>query len=188
MDDPEITTLIHNVARGDLAARGELFRRVEHQLRAIATRRLRHERHGAAIEVTLLIDDAFMRLVGKDMPWESRGHFYRAAAKAMRQILIDHARKRSRARAGGGWVKASVDVNALAIPGNELHLPALDDALHALERLDARQAEVVQLHFFGGFSWDEIAMILGVSRRTVMYDWKSAKAWLHKELSDVANR
>ncbi len=175
----DITTILGRIERGETEARSELFRRVEEELRVIGRAYLRQERPDHSIEATMLVDDAFMRLVG-NTPLQDRTHFYRAAARAMRHILIDHARQHDRRPQGHREV---VEPNELFTSPLSTDLLALDEALKKLANLDSRQVEVVELHHFGGRTMDETAEILGVSRSTIKNDWAFAKAWLHRELT-----
>ena len=183
---PEITTLLTQLADGDREAQDVLYRAVECELKTIARRLLAREKSGVTLQPTLLVDDAFVRLVrDNDLgPWESRRHYYRVAAKAMRQILVDHARRRTAAKRGGGERFDAVEPDE--IPDSASHFKSwldLNDALERFARIDPRAAQIVELHHFGGRTHFEVARILNVSERTVKSDWQSAKMWLRRELS-----
>lgn len=171
----DVTTLIGAVYGGDSEAQNQLFRLIDGELRAIAEPLMRGERPDHSWQVTLLVDEAFMRLVAKG-PWQNRKHFYRTAARAMRRLLIDHARKRR-------IECVSVEPDELCGASEAVDLEALNEALGRLEDFDSRMATVVELHHFGGRTLQETADILGASRSAVKRDWAIAKAWLHRELS-----
>lgn len=180
----DITGLLELAGGGDQDAQQEVFRRVEDELRKIAESFMRGERPDHSLSSTVLVDEVFMRLVvGGNSRWTNRAHFYRAAAKAMRNLLVDYARQRNRQRRGREHVRIELDLNQFAQDSQQIDLLALDEALRELERLDPRQAEVVELHHFGGHTLQKTADILGVSLSTVKTDWASAKAWLHKQLA-----
>ena len=137
-------------------------------------------------QVTVLIDDAFLRLVGEtaDISWHDRKHFYRAAARVMRRMLIDHERQRRAERRGGGEHKRmALDPDMLGETQQRIDVLALDEALTRLSQIDPRQSEIVELHHFGGCSLKETAKLLGISLTTAKADWRTAKAWLHRELT-----
>lgn len=155
------------------------------ELRNLARARLRHERQGHSLQATALVHEAYIRMLGADNPsWNDRGHFFRAAAEAMRRILIDHARKRRRIKRGGDPIQVTLgDVQVGAGPALE-DLLALDEALQRLEEQDSRMAEIVRLRFFAGLSVEETAMALEVSARTVKRDWAVARAWLYEAMRE----
>ena len=180
----EVTRLLHDLQAGTPDAGDLLIRLVYQELHGIAERYMRRERGDHTLQPTLLVDEAYLRLVGQHhVSWQNRAHFFAIAAQAMRRILVDHARRRSAARRQGGQrVTLRADVAATA-PAT-LDLIALDDALSRLALLDARQAQVVELRFFGGLDVPQTAEALGVSPATVKRDWAFAKAWLARELSE----
>jgi len=155
------------------------------ELRNLARARLRHERQGHSLQATALVHEAYIRMLGADNPsWNDRGHFFRAAAEAMRRILIDHARKRRRIKRGGDPIQVTLgDVQVGAGPALE-DLLALDEAIQRLEEQDSRMAEIVRLRFFAGLSVEETAMALEVSARTVKRDWAVARAWLYEAMRE----
>lgn len=155
------------------------------ELRGLARARLRHERQGHSLQPTALVHEAYIRMLGADSPsWNDRGHFFRAAAEAMRRILIDHARKRRRVKRGGGQIQVTLgDVQVGAGPELE-DLMALDGAIQRLEEQDSRMAEIVRLRFFAGLSVEETALALEVSERTVKRDWAVARAWLYEAMKE----
>jgi RNA polymerase sigma-70 factor (ECF subfamily) len=167
--------------------RREVFDRllplVYDELRIIARGRLHHERQGHSLQATALVHEAYIRMLAGDGPsWNDRGHFFSAAAEAMRRILIDHARKRGRDKRGGGRIQVTLgDVEGVAgLPFEDLL--ALDDAIQRLEGQDPRMAEIVRLRFFAGLSVEETAKALEVSERTVKRDWAVARAWLFEAM------
>lgn len=169
--------------RKDEQAVAELFLLVYDELRTLAQRYLKQEPGGHTLQPTALVHEAFLRLIDQTrVNWQGKMHFYAVCAMAMRRILVDHARARRRGKRGGGWRRMTLDP-ALA-PGEEPDLDVLSvhEALERLAELDDRQARVVELRFFAGMSIEEVAHVLGVSKRTVEGDWTHAKAWLRAEL------
>lgn len=169
------------------AAANELLPLIYDQLRAIAAQRMREERAGHTLQATALVHEAYLRLArGLDSTesggWEGRAHFFRVAADAMRKILIDHARRRKAEKRGGGVkpasLEAAAEAPAISIDSDPESLLALEDALQALQQEDPRSAEVVQLRFFAGMGFPDIAKLLGVSERTIMREWAYARARL----------
>lgn len=180
----DITTLLHAHADGDADALDELLPQVYEELRRIARGRLRHERPDLTLSATEVVHEAFMKLVPLDgARIEHRAHFFAIASRVMRNVLIDHAIRRKTAKRGGGETPVTLDDSAAdrARPIDELI--ALGEALDRLERLDERQARVVECRFFGGLSIDETAEALGISPASVSRDWTFARAWLHRELA-----
>lgn len=187
MTQPEgtgITELLHAHAAGDAAALEQLLPLVYGELRRIARGRLRRERPGHTLAPTELVHEAFLKLVPfARVDWRGRAHFFAIASRAMRNVLVDHAVRRGAAKRGGG-AQAITLGDAAGAPEQSLDdLIALGEALERLERLDARQARVVECRFFGGLSLDETAEALGISAATVSRDWTFARAWLHHELA-----
>lgn len=180
----DVTVLLSRVEKGDRQATEELFPVVYSELRELAERFLAGERKNHTLQPTALVHEAYMRLVGPEASWESRAHFFGAAATAIRRILTDHARTRDRVKRGGGKRPVSLDgVDPAAEQGGEQDLVGLDEALTALGALDPQKARVVELRFFGGLSIEQTATVLGVSNSTVVRDWQFAKVWLHRELT-----
>ncbi len=156
------------------------------ELRALAGARLRHERPDHSLQATALVHEAYIRLVGwEQQSWIDRAHFYRAAAEAMRRILIDHARGRARGKRGGGRVRVDLEDANLATWRDPDDVLALDEALHRLMEQDPRAAEIVQLRFFAGLSVEETAKALELSIRTVHREWKFARTWLFRALGEA---
>ena len=152
------------------------------ELHALAHRQLAHERPGHTLQTTALIHEAYLRLMGVDVEWADRRHFYAVAASAMRRVLVDHARARSCEKRGGGFRIVTLDDQIPRQQEASVDLLALDEALHRLAALDGRKAQAMELHFFGGLSYDETAHALDVSPATVHRDLRMAKAWLYQQL------
>jgi RNA polymerase sigma factor (TIGR02999 family) len=181
----EITDLLHAHAAGDAAALDQLLPRVYGELRRIARLRLRRERDAHTLAATDLVHEAYLKLLPVErVDWRSRAHFFAIASRAMRNVLVDHAVRRGAAKRGAGATALALDDGNAAAAEQPLDdLIALSEALERLERLDARQARVVECRFFGGLSLDETAAALNTSAATVSRDWTFARAWLHHELS-----
>lgn len=179
----EVTLLLHSVRDGDDRARERLASLIHAELRRIARAHLRNERPWHTLQATELAHEAYLRLTGGGSPeWRDRVHFFAVASGTMRRVLIDHARKRTAARRGGGHAIVPLD-EAQSLGGEQPEeLVALDEALARLGALDPRQERIVELRFFAGLDLDETAAVLGVSSRTVKRDWSVARAWLRVEL------
>lgn len=183
-DAPPITELLRQWRGGDENALSELTNYVYSDLRRRASSYLRRERPGHVLQTTGLVHEAVIKLIGKDdIDWSDRNHFFAVAAQAMRRILVDHARSQSREKRGGNAVELPLDEAIVrAVQTESIDLAALDEALDQLAAFDKRQAQVVELKYFGGMTLDETAEILGVSRETVKRDWQIARAWLRRRL------
>ena len=187
--DLDLTQLLGRIADGDARATDELLPLVYEQLRQIANARMAGERRDHTLQATALVHEAYARMMGHgNDAWANRRHFYFSAAEAMRRILIEHARARSRLKRGGPGIKRrSLDFGAvadLATEDKSEEILALDEALHRLKEERPRAAEVVTLRFFGGLTVEETADMLGVSARTVDLDWSFARAWLFRALAE----
>jgi RNA polymerase sigma factor (TIGR02999 family) len=184
----QITRLLQQVSAGQADAQGALLDQVYAQLRAIAQQRINHERRGHTLQATALVHEAYLRLVGEEntaqVAWNDRRHFYRAAAEAMRRILIEHARKRGAQKRGGSCKKSLINVCDLATEENSEEILAVDEAILRLEQADATAAEIVRLRFFAGLSVEQTAAALGVSDRTVRREWTYARAKLFHLLEE----
>jgi RNA polymerase sigma factor (TIGR02999 family) len=146
---------------------------------------LRGEDSGHSLQPTALVHEAYLRLIDQTkVEWHNRAHFFGVAAQMMRRILIDHAKAKHRVKRGGSAVRVELDENANFTHERAAELLALDDALHALARLDERKSRIVELRYFGGLTVEETAQVLGISDKTVMRDWSLAKAWLFRELTN----
>jgi RNA polymerase sigma factor (TIGR02999 family) len=185
----DVTEILRRIDSGDLHAANSLLPIVYDQLRRLAAQKLAQERPGQTLEATALVHEAYVRLVGAgpEQPWNSRGHFYAAAAEAMRRILVENARRKQRIRHGGDKKRVDLEnVHAIADARND-ELLALDEALAALAREDTAAAEVVKLRYFSGLTIQETADALAISVRTANRHWAYAKAWLYQRLSETAN-
>lgn len=176
----EVTRLLHAVRDGEAGAFDALFSLVYEELRKVSRAALREQRGEHTLRTTALVNEAYLKLAPHaQASWQNRAHFFSIAARAMRQILIDHARKRTAQKRGGDRKRTTLTGKHLAFEVDLEELLALDDALG---RLDERQRQVVEYRFFGGMTEKEIAEVLGVSTRTVERDWAKARAWLYRDL------
>jgi RNA polymerase sigma-70 factor, ECF subfamily len=179
----DVTGLLRAWGNGDRGALERLTPIVYEELRRLARRYLRGERAGHSLQATALVNEAYVRLVDyKRMQWQNRAHFFAVSAQLMRRILVEHARRHNLKR-GGAVQHVSLEEAAEVGQGRPTDMVALDDAMNALGRFDARKVQVVEMRFFGGLSVEETAEVLKVSPVTVMRDWNTAKAWLHRELT-----
>ena len=180
----DVSTVLGELAGGDVSAAERLLPLVYEELRALAGSYFRGQSPNQTLQPTALVHEAYLRMVDQThAAWKDRAHFFAIAAMAMRQILADHARRRNADKRGGGWGRVTLDA-AVTPPGEpEMDLEKLDAALSRLETLDARRHRVVVLRFFGGLSVEEVAQVLDVSKTTAEGDWRSAKAWLSRELA-----
>jgi RNA polymerase sigma-70 factor, ECF subfamily len=184
MPPEHLTELLNRMRDGDEDAADRAMTMLYDELRIIAGRHMRGERCGHTLEPTALVHEAYMRLVGqREVEWQSRAHFLSIAARIMRRVLVDHARRRAAAKRGGGRVAITVTGGALSSASAVIDLIALDDALMELAARDERQAKGVELRFFAGLDVGETAEVLGLSAATVKRDWRFAKAWLGRELA-----
>ena len=182
---PDVTLLLNKLAAGDQKAAAELVPLVYEELRRLAARHLAHERSDHTLQATALVHEAYVKLAAqKDAKWENRAQFFGVASQAMRRILVDYARGKQRIRRGGRQQKVSLDDVSLVSPGRTEEVLAVHESLSRLEMLDARQARIVELRYFGGLTVEEIAEVAGVSTKTVMRELNVAKAWLYGALKD----
>ena len=184
----EVTRILSALDRGDAQAAAKLLPLVYDELRKLAAQRLAGEKPGQTLQATALVHEAYLRLVGGQPPaplqqWNGRGHFFAAAAEAMRRILVNRARDRRRLKRGGGAGREELAESRLVAPEAPDDLLALDEAMNALAVLDERKSKVIELRFFGGLSVEETAEVLKVSPETVMRDWPLAKVWLLQEMT-----
>src|SRR4051812_4886623 len=182
-----VTVLLHRAQGGDADATSQLFPVVYEELRSIAATFLAGERAGHTLQPTALVNEAYLRLVRPDVSWDSRGHFFGAASRAIRRILTDHARSRGRDKRGGKGEdrRRRVPLDGLEVeaPGESVDVLALDEALTRLAAEDEQKARVVELRYFGGLTEEQTARVLGVSVSTVGRDWRFARSWLRRELA-----
>lgn len=182
LNQNEVSVLLHAWSEGDRSALEKLTPIVYDELRRLARRYLKGERPDHSLETTALVNEAYLRLVDyKRMQWQDRAHFFAVSAQLMRRILVDHARRHNLKR-GAHVDHVSLEDTAVVGADRSAELVALDEALQALARMDARKAQVVELRFFGGLSVDETAEVLKISPVTVMRDWGTARAWLYREI------
>src|SRR4051812_34923746 len=180
----DVSQLLAAWADGDTHARDRLLPLVYGELRRLARRQLRRERAGCSLQSTDLVNEAYLRLVQqRDPGWRTRTHFLAMAARIMRRILVDRARRRRYLKRGGDAVHLDLESGALVSPAPDMDVAALDEALQRLEHHDRRKSAVVELRYFGGLTVEEISEFLGVSPITVKRDWSLAKAWLHREMT-----
>ena len=182
----QVTTLLNQAGAGDSHAAAELLPLVYEQLRALAERNMRHERPDQTLQATALVHDAYLRLVDttKVQLWESRWHFYAAAAESMRRILVENARRRGRLKRGGQMSRVDFDNLELTVDDPPDELIALDEALNRLALDHPKKAQLVNLRFFGGLTHEEAAQALGVSTSTADRHWAFARAWLYRQMAE----
>jgi RNA polymerase sigma factor (TIGR02999 family) len=180
----EVTRILSAIEKGDPRAAEELLPLVYDELRKLAARRLAHEQPGQTLDPTGLVHEAYVRLVDaeKVQHWNSRGHFFAAAAEAMRRILVERARHKRSLKAGGDWQRQPLSTVGLATNEPDIDLLALDEVLVKLERQDKRKAELVKLRFFAGLTIEQTAEALGISTSTADNDWAYARSWLRIEM------
>jgi RNA polymerase sigma-70 factor, ECF subfamily len=191
MDAPSVsqqrvTELLVQWSHGDDAALAELTPLVYEELHRVAHHHLSGQRPNHTLQTTALVNEAYLRLADQTNPrWENRAHFFAVAARAMRQILVSYARTQQAQKRGGGAFKVDLDEAALVSPEESKQIVDLHEALEQLSALDSRKAQVVELKYFSGLSYDEIAEVLKISRITVRRDWEFAKVWLYTELHNA---
>jgi RNA polymerase sigma factor (TIGR02999 family) len=182
--DNSITALLSQLGEGKREVEARLIPKIYDELRRVAGRYMRHERANHTLQPTALVHEAYARLVQQPLiPWQSRAHFFATASQLMRHILVDHARARRAAKRGGLQHQVTLDEALLPAANHSIDVLALHEALERLTGFDPRQGRLVELHFFGGLSFEEIALVLHISERTAKRDWSMARAWLKNELS-----
>jgi RNA polymerase sigma factor (TIGR02999 family) len=180
----DVTQILSRIEAGDGAASEQLLPLVYDELRRLASQRLTHEKPGQTLQATALVHEAYVRIVGPaGQHWDGRGHFFAAAAEAMRRILVEHARHKRSQRAGGGWHRVNLSNVEVAAPEPQVDVLALSEALETLEARDPRKATLVKLRYFAGLTNQEAADALGISSATADNDWAYAKSWLKLQLS-----
>jgi RNA polymerase sigma factor (TIGR02999 family) len=191
MDEPlvsshRVTQLLAQWSHGDNAALAELTPLVYEELHRVAHHHLSGQRSDHTLQTTALVNEAYLRLADQTNPhWQNRAHFFAVAARAMRQILVSYARSQQAQKRGGGALKVDLDEAALVSPEESKEIVELHEALEQLATLDSRKAQVVELKYFGGLNYEEIAEVLKISRVTVRRDWEFAKVWLYTELHNA---
>ncbi|MGA2035776.1 MAG: sigma-70 family RNA polymerase sigma factor [Thermoguttaceae bacterium] len=179
-----VTQLLEKFEPGNRLAEEQLFADVYSELRALAARYLRRERKNHTLQPTALVHEAYLKLVGQTrVDWQGRAHFLAFAAQAMRQILVDHARRHKAEKRGGNRHHIALDDNLVVESSRNVDLLTLEDALTKLTRLDPRQARMIELRFFGGLGIAEVAKVMGMSKRSVEREWTMVRAWLRREFS-----
>jgi len=180
----QVTKLLLEWSEGDERALEQLMPLVQDELHRLAHQHMRREGPGHILQTSALINEAYLRLVDQpQIQWENRAHFFGIAARLMRRILVDDARKRNAAKRGGSLIQVPLDEATNVAHEQAANVAALDDALKVLETIDTRQGQIVELRFFGGLSIEETAKVLQVSPGTVMRDWTFARAWLRNEMN-----
>lgn len=182
-----VTRILDQIEHGDRQAAAKLLPLVYEELRRLATQRLNQEAVGQTLQPTALVHEAYLRLVGSEdqQRWDSRGHFFAAAAESMRRILVDNARRKHSQKHGGQHQRVVIDLQQFDEAPMQDDLLALDDALKKLAAQDERKSKLVELRFFSGLTIRQAAEILEVSVATAERDWTFARAWLHREMVDV---
>jgi RNA polymerase sigma factor (TIGR02999 family) len=192
MEEPSVsphrvTQLLQQWSQGDNAALTELTPLVYEELHRIAHHFMEGQRPNHTLQTTALVNEAYLRLADQSDPnWKSRAHFFAVAARAMRQILVSYARSDRAQKRGGGGARIELDESAILSPEQSKEIVDLHEAIERLSTLDSRKAQVVELKYFGGLNYDEIAEVLKVARITVRRDWEFARLWLYTELHDTA--
>jgi RNA polymerase sigma factor (TIGR02999 family) len=182
-----VTELLTRWSQGDDAALAELTPLVYGELRRLAHRHMGGERPDHTLQTTALVNEAYLRLADQTHPrWQNRAHFFAVAARVMREILVSYARSQRSQKRGGGALKMDLDEAALVSPEESKEIVDLHEALERLATLDSRKAQVVELKYFGGLNYAEMAEVLKISRMTVRRDWEFAKVWLYTELRGAA--
>jgi RNA polymerase sigma-70 factor, ECF subfamily len=180
-----ISELLFEVSQGNREAEAALMTQVYGELRRLARKYMRAERANHTLQATALVNEACLRLMGQQgVTWQDRAHFFASAAQLMRHILVDHARARKADKRGGEQQQVTLSEALISEESKSVEVLALHEALEKLARLDPRQARVVELHFFGGLTFEEIAYVLDTSERTVKRDWTMARAWLKLQLAN----
>ena len=188
MDEPSVspdrvTQLLQQWSRGDDSALAELTPLIYEELRRVAHHYMEGERPDHTLQTTALVNEAYLRLADQTNPrWQNRAHFFAVAARAMRQILVSYARSQQAQKRGGGAFQVELDEVAIVSPEQSKEIVDLHEAVERLATLDSRKAQVVELKYFGGLNYDEMAEVLKISRVTVRRDWEFAKIWLYTEL------
>ena len=191
MDEPSasqqrVTELLAHWSHGDNAALAELTPLVYEELRRLAHHHMGGERPDHTLQTTALVNEAYLRLADLTNPsWQSRAHFFAVAARAMRQIMVSYAKSYRAQKRGGGAIKVELDEAAILSPEQSKEIVDLHEALERLATLDSRKAQVVELKYFGGLNYDEMAEVLKISRVTVRRDWRFARAWLYTQLQNA---
>ena len=177
-----LTQLLLASSHGDQKSLDAVMPLVYDELHRLARSYMRRERPGSTLQTTMLVHEAYLRLLGQDTDWANRAHFFGIAAKMMRRILLDHAKGNRRAKRGGGAVKVTLEEPSVMSKPPDMDVVAVDEALKRLEKVDPQRAQIVELRFFGGLSAEEIAKVMDLSTATINRQWAGARAWLYHEL------
>jgi len=189
MEEGAVSQLLQAWGRGDVQARDDLVPLVYRELKRKAAAYLRQERLDHTLQPTALVHEAFVRLMGQErVTWQNRAHFFAIAAQMMRRILVDHARRHQAAKRPGVTLKVALDDKIGAEQPRDCELLLLDQALEELTRIDPRQAQIVELRYFGGLSEQDAAAVLSLSRATVSREWQTARAWLYRRMTTGRTR
>lgn len=181
----QATQIVNKMVAGNRTASEDLFALLYEDFRRLAAMYLKRERPGHTFQPTALVHEAYLKLIDQTrVDWHGRTHFFAVGAQAMRRILVDHARRRNRLKHGGGRYRIALNEGLALSPQRDEDLLAVDEALKKLTTVDARQATIVELRFFGGLSVEEVAEVLGISKRTVEKEWTMVRAWLRRELGE----
>jgi RNA polymerase sigma factor (TIGR02999 family) len=190
MSGQEVTQLLEGISRGEGQAAEALLPLVYDELRRLAKAQMGREQAGMTLQPTALVNEAYLRMVGegsgRELKWDSRGHFFGAAARAMRHILVERARRRDRIRHGGGMAREPLESALASMDPVDLDMIGLDEALGLLESKSPRAYQVVMLRFFAGLGVEETALALGLGTTTVKAEWNYARAWLHRQMAGGA--
>ncbi len=181
----QVTQLLRDWSSGDTDARDKLISLVYPELHRLARRYMGREREGHTFQTTVLVNEAYLRLVDRTgAQWQSKPHFFAVAAQLMRRIMVDHARERRALKRGGDALRVTLDEAAIVAKERAAELLALDEAMEKLAAFDLRKSRIVEMRYFGGLTVDEIAEVLQIHPNTVTRDWNAAKAWLHAALRE----
>ena len=184
MSDRSVTQLLQEWRQGDHAALDELTPIVYKQLHELATRIFRREPAGHTLQPTALVNEAMQQLIRADVDWQDRNHFFAISARMMRRILVNHANAKKAAKRGGDALRVTLhEYDARQEDGNDIEVLALDRALTELQAFDERKAQIVELHYFAGLSYVELAQVMNIAESTVHSDLRTAKAWLHSKIA-----
>ena len=182
----DVTRILNAIEQGDVRASDDLLPLVYDELRIIATRKMSHEPPGQTLQATALVHEAFIRLVGNESAsWDSRDHFFLAAAEAMRRILVENARRKKSRKRGGGYERVNLDELTISITGPSDDIIAVSEAVDRLSAKDPAVADLVKLHYFSGLTLEQVAQLRGIGRRTVVKYLSYARAWLRREITRI---
>lgn len=181
----DVTALLLRIKVGDESAESDLLPLIYNELRAIARNLMRHERPDHTLQATVLVHEAYLQLAGNSkIEWQNRAHFFALASRAMRRVLIDYARAARSEKRPGAHQRVELDSALISVGEQQTDVLALDEALQKLAAFDLRQSQIVEMRYFAGLSFEEVAEVLSISERTAKRDWEMARAWLHRELTE----